>query len=127
VFLSDNVAIDRKGKELEHLAVVSPRSDRECRVVSDLPFWPEGLEAMLAGDVKAFVARNAGARPWDRDEIDARIVRQALDGTGRIIDSEEEVGGYPVLKETRAAFDPNDWEMLLEEVEEDGEESARPD
>ena len=74
---------------------------------------PEGLEAILAGDVKEFVARNAGARPWDRAEIDARIVRQALDGTGRIIDSEEEVGGYPVLKETRAAFDPNDWKMLL--------------
>ena len=111
VFLSDNVAIDRKGKELEHLVAASPRSDRECRVVSDLPFWPQGLEAMPADEVKEFVAHNAGARPWDRDEIDTRIVRQAMDGTGRIIDSEEEVGGYPVVEETRAAFDPDKWDL----------------
>ena len=42
------------------------------------------------------------------------IVRAALDGTGRIIDREEEVGGYPVAEETRTEFDPNDWESLLE-------------
>jgi hypothetical protein len=60
------------------------------------------------------VARNVGAGPWDRDEIDTRIVRTALDGTGRIIDSEEKVGGYPVVEETRTEFDPNDWESLLE-------------
>jgi hypothetical protein len=113
VFLKDNVAIDRNGKKLEHFAAASPRPGRECRILSDLPFWPAGLETMPANEVKEYVARNVGARPWDRDEIDTRIVREALDGTGRIIDSEEKVGGYPVVKKTRTKFDPNEWEMLL--------------
>ena len=82
-------------------------------MLSDLPLWPAGLEALPASKVKEYVARNVGARPWDRDEIDTRIVRAALDGTGRIIDSEEEVGGYPVVEETRTEFDPNEWESLL--------------
>jgi pectate lyase len=114
VFLKDNLAMDRKGKEVEHFVGASPRPGRECRMLSDLPFWPAELEAMPANDVREYVARNVGARPWDRDEIDTRIVRAALDGTGRIIDSEEEVGGYPVAEETRTEFDPNDWESLLE-------------
>ena len=38
---------------------------------------------------------SVGARPWERDAIDARILNDALTGTGRIIDSQDEVGGYP--------------------------------
>ncbi len=41
------------------------------------------------------VLANAGARPQDRDEIDRRIVREVRERTGRIIDSQEQVGGYP--------------------------------
>lgn len=39
---------------------------------------------------------NAGARPWDPDPIDIRIKTQLLAGEGRIIDSQSEVGGYPI-------------------------------
>ena len=55
--------------------------------------------------------KNAGARPWDRDKIDARIVQEAFEGTGRIINSEQEVGGYPAMKETRSPFNPKEWNM----------------
>ncbi len=48
-----------------------------------------------AVDVQDAVIRNAGARPWDRDAIDARIVANVIEGRGDIIDSEQEVGGYP--------------------------------
>jgi hypothetical protein len=54
---------------------------------------------------------DVGARPWDRDAIDARIVGQALAGQGAIIDSEAEVGGYPVMPETRAAFEESEWDL----------------
>ena len=33
--------------------------------------------------------------PRDRDAVDARIVHELRTGTGRIIDSQDEVGGYP--------------------------------
>jgi hypothetical protein len=47
------------------------------------------------------VLRTAGSRPAHRDPIDARIVRSVIDRTGRIIDSQEQVGGYPIRPMTR--------------------------
>ncbi len=49
---------------------------------------------------------NAGARPWDRDPHDVRILADVAEGRGKIIDSETEVGGYPTVPPTRRAFDP---------------------
>ena len=46
----------------------------------------------------------AGSRPARRDPIDRRIVRSIVDGTGRIINSQEDVGGYPVRPATRRAL-----------------------
>ena len=54
---------------------------------------------------------NAGARPWDRDPIDARIVADTVEGRGEIIDHEDEVGGYPQYKETRQPFNEKDWDL----------------
>jgi hypothetical protein len=54
---------------------------------------------------------NCGARPWDRDPIDARIVKDVIAGTGRIIDSENDVGGYPVRPATTAPFHEADWDL----------------
>ena len=57
------------------------------------------------------VLDTCGARPWERDPIDARIVADVRNGTGRIIDSEQEVGGYPVRPETWAAFVESEWDL----------------
>lgn len=38
-----------------------------------------------------------GAKPWARDAVDRRIANEVLAGTGRIIDSPEQVGGWPAL------------------------------
>jgi hypothetical protein len=38
---------------------------------------------------------NAGARPWDRDAVDRRLLDEARAGGGKIIDFESEVGGLP--------------------------------
>ena len=59
----------------------------------------------------AQVLETCGARAWERDPIDARIVADVKAGTGRIIDSETEVGGYPVRPETRAAFVESEWDL----------------
>ncbi|ESQ91293.1 pectate lyase [Asticcacaulis sp. AC460] len=52
------------------------------------------------------VYANAGARPWSRDPIDAAIIASAKAGTGRIIHSESDAGGYPVRPSTRRPFNP---------------------
>ena len=43
------------------------------------------------------VINGAGALPWSRDSADARMVQNLLGMSGSIIDSQTEVGGYPVL------------------------------
>lgn len=104
VYLKDNVARDRAGKDVDMIGFTSslvsretkgPPEDRLCRRTDAAPLWPEGLEARPGAEVKDYVLKNAGARPWDRDETDMRIIRGVLDGTARIIDSEQEVEGYP--------------------------------
>jgi len=50
------------------------------------------------------VLRTAGSRPAHRDPIDARIVRSVIDGTGRIIDSQDQVGGYPIRPQMKRAL-----------------------
>ena len=40
-----------------------------------------------------------------------RVIADTAEGRGQIINSEEEVGGYPVQEMTRRAFDPEDWNL----------------
>ncbi|PRX29832.1 pectate lyase [Orenia metallireducens] len=60
------------------------------------------------------VLASAGAFP--RDDVDIRIINDVKDGTGNIIDSQEEVGGWPELESTTAPTDtdqdgmPDSWE-----------------
>ena len=70
-----------------------------------------GLRSLSASEVKEYVLANAGARPWDRDAMDRRIIQQVRDGTGKIPDSDQEVGGYPNLPENRHAFDDSQWDL----------------
>ncbi|HEY3053131.1 MAG TPA: right-handed parallel beta-helix repeat-containing protein [Thermoanaerobaculia bacterium] len=95
--MSDNVLVDRSGAPL---AVI----DKVARVL-----------------------RSAGSRPARRDPIDAGIVQSVIHGDGAIIDSQEQVGGYPVrARATRALIVPEDieerrrWlESLSHAIEED--------
>jgi pectate lyase len=88
VFLEDNLAFDCDGAPVRLTAGTYTSKD-------SAPTWPPGLQSLPASEAKEYVLANAGARPWDRDAIDRRIIRQVRDGTGKIPDSEQEVGGYP--------------------------------
>jgi hypothetical protein len=65
-----------------------------------------------ASEIKKMVLKNAGAFPWDRDEIDKKIVAGAMNGNGKIIDSESEAGGYPPFKPVYKKFNPEEWNMV---------------
>lgn len=116
---SDNLAFDRDGEPLPALVrygVPSPGhegepSDVVVRDVDTPPVWPTGLVATPAGEVEARVLATAGARPWDRDPVDARIVGHVRNRDGRIIDGESEVGGYPAPPSTRRPFDEARWSL----------------
>jgi hypothetical protein len=62
------------------------------------------------------VLAEAGAVLPKRDAVDIRIVGEVRNGTGKIIDDEQQVGGWPELKSTEPPKDsdrdgmPDDWE-----------------
>jgi hypothetical protein len=62
------------------------------------------------------VLAGAGAVLPKRDAVDANVVKNVIDGTGKIIDDEQQVGGWPELKSAQPPLDtdhdgmPDDWE-----------------
>lgn len=80
-------------------------------LVRNRPVWPTGFTAIKASQVKQHVLEQAGARPWNRDAIDRRIIQGIINQTARIIDSEQEVGGYPEIKPVYQHFDASGWDL----------------
>jgi len=85
-YLEDNLALKRN----DRLAALTRR---ELTITGTKPIWVQGVDILPAEEVLDHVLRNAGTRPWDRDAIDACIVQSVRDDTGRIIDSQDDVGG----------------------------------
>lgn len=106
---ADNIAVDWRGEALPKLGRYTNSSAK--LIPLGKPALPLGVDALSAAEVQDAVIREAGARPWDRDPIDARIVADTIEGRGEIIDSEAQVGGYPAYKETRQRFDEKEWDL----------------
>lgn len=63
--------------------------------------WPVNYTTMPVKAVKNYVLSHAGARPADRDEVDNRIVNNVINRNTGIIESQEDVGGWPDLENNR--------------------------
>ena len=109
IYDEDNIAVDRLGNPLPKHGRYTTSKARIMDMAK--PALPFGVKPLPAVDVQDAVIANAGARPWDRDKVDARIVADTIEGRGEIIDSEEQVGGYPIQKETRQPFNEKDWDL----------------
>jgi len=107
VFADDNARITPDGR-LEDLADATAAPSP---LIKDLPspYLPTGIKILPSSQVRATVFATAGARPWDRDAIDSQILARAQNGTTRIIDSEDQGGGYPAYKPTKQPFKADDW------------------
>jgi hypothetical protein len=108
--MRDNIAVNRLGAPLPMLGRYTTSPARIIEVARP-PLWPTGFVALRAQDVQRSVLAKAGARAWDRDAHDVRVIADVAEGRGRIIDSEQEVRGYPVQQETRKPFDPALWNL----------------
>jgi hypothetical protein len=58
---------------------------------------PAGYSLIPSTSVEAFVVANAGARPADRDAVDARVMSDVSNRTGHQISLQTDVGGWPSL------------------------------
>ena len=109
-FGKDNIAVDRHGVALPMFGRYGETRARLIEADTPSP-WPDALDVLEARDVETHVLATAGARPWDRDEHDLRILFFVAEGRGGIIDDESEVGGYPKVEPTRASFVDADWDL----------------
>lgn len=103
IYIEDNIA---KGNKDEEVSIVT--GDRS-KITKTKPIWFDQLSVLSSNKVKENVLANAGARPWDRDEIDIRLIKGILNKKSKIIDNEDEVGGYPKRSESRRSFKKSDW------------------
>lgn len=71
------------------------------------PVTLSGYVPLSAADTYAAVLAHVGARPTDRDAVDARVILAVQNRTGQPIQQESDVGGYPALAvNTRALTTP---------------------
>jgi pectate lyase len=106
----DNIAVDKYGNALPMFGRYG--HTRARLIESPQPVsWPAGLEVMPPLELETHVLARAGARPWDRDDDDVRVLFFIAEGRGKIIDDEKEVSGYPSPKPTRAPFVEAQWDL----------------
>ncbi len=84
-------------------AVVMGRTDSSIRETS-APISVPGLTYLSSSKVKDYVFVNAGARPADRDDVDKRVISNMKSNSGKIINSQNEVGGWPNLAQNYRQF-----------------------
>lgn len=111
LYAQDNLVVDRVGnksiQETGSYTTAPVKLDR----VKNAPALPFGATLLPSAEVQDAVIENAGATPWNRDLIDRRIVADVIEGRGEIIDSQEQVGGYPQYKEARKPFVESEWNL----------------
>ena len=90
------------------------QAHRSLTPVAD--FEQSGITTVPVEQVIDYVLENAGATAPHRDPVDLRVINDVRNGTGSVIDSQSEVGGWPVMNSGTAPTDtdkdgmPDFWE-----------------
>jgi hypothetical protein len=66
-------------------------------LVASPPLWTNPLTVLSSNTVESLVLATVGARPVDHDAVDERLLIETRARTGHIIDSQNQVGGWPNL------------------------------
>ena len=117
MFAADNFMEGHPKKNRDNWLMIRPPGDTNREVVraSDA-FHVEPVNTDAPEISYQRVLEDAGATLPVRDAVDARIVHEVRTGTGRIINSQTDVGGWPELESapppTDTALDgmPDEWE-----------------
>lgn len=119
-YLEGNVVHGNEKISLNNL--VGMKSNHPDSLYDGTPFSVVQIETQSAADALEEILLHGGAS-FRRDEVDRRVVEEVRKGTSTqgvnkdgIIDSQTEVGGWPVLKSTTPLLDsdrdgiPDEWE-----------------
>ncbi len=109
LWAQDNPALGRDGSALPQVA---ERGDRPG-LVRPAPgaALPPGLRPLPSAALLPRLLDCVGARAWDRDAIDRRLLADAAAGRRGIPDSEDEREGLPTRPATRRPFVEADWNL----------------
>jgi len=106
----DNRAVDRWGAPAPAFGRYGETKAK--LITADKPLAPvDGYTVLPSGEVETSVLGTVGARPWDRDAQDIRVLYYVAEGRGEAINDESEVGGYPTRPETHAPFVEANWDL----------------
>lgn len=106
----DNRAVDRWGNPAPAFGRYG--ETRAKLIAADKPLAPvDGYTVLPSVDVETSVLSTVGARPWDRDAQDIRVLYYVAEGRGEVINDEADVGGYPTRPEARAPFVEANWNL----------------
>ncbi len=120
VYVEDNIGPHRPKADMDEWSLVSfgwgedspaPQTYRASQAFAAHP-----VSKLPAAEALARVLAEAGATAPKRDAVDARIVADVTNKTGRIIDSPKQVGGHPKLSSGTPPLDsdgdgmPDEWE-----------------
>lgn len=117
-FVRDNVFEgheDMTENNRRFFSAVDIGGSRQVEIV-DLPFAAPAVQTVPASEALELVLTNVGASLPNRDAVDTRLVEHVRSRGGRIINSQDEVGGWPELKSSPAPVDtdadgmPDSWE-----------------
>lgn len=111
LYANDNLLVDRIGRQTIEKEGRYTTTPVKVNALKQAPTLPFGVKLLASPQVQDSVIETAGATPWNRDLIDRRIVADVIEGRGEIINSQEQVGGYPKYAQTRKAFVEADWNL----------------
>ena len=117
-FVQDNIWPGMPEEKVEDWMVLgrgntSPPDD----MMSSVPIGAPPVNTQSAADIYATVLDFSGAILPARDVVDARVAEEVRTGTGAIIDTQWDVGGWPEYHSAEPPADtdcdgmPNDWEQ----------------
>jgi hypothetical protein len=113
IYVADNHLVGNEAANADNWKMIgSPKP--ESRVGHPFPIAAVKMDS--AHEAYEKVLASAGATLPSRDVVDSRVVEQVRAGTGKILDSQREVGGWPQLRSGPAPLDsdgdglPDDWE-----------------
>ncbi len=108
-YLRDNLVFDKKGVKKE-LIVDNYQTLQNTREFERL------TSINRAENIASQITIGVGARPWDRDSTDNRIISESFSGLTRIIDVEPETDGNSLSVLSREKFDPASWDECMERL-----------
>jgi len=110
LYMKDNIAVDMWDKPLPMTGRYTTGAAKI--LTAKTPYLPADLHIIPASKLEDEIYESVGARAWDRDDVDFKILSDVAEGRGEIIDSEaQNYYGYPKYKPTSQAFNPDDWNL----------------